>query len=119
MTDRKKKVIYWVGYLMLMALGVVVRMKGLLPIVNTTIFLFGLMWIWVGITVLCKSNPHFAQKHARKWQIVYALSSLGLGVAWVILSMTVSSQRGLPVAMVSLPFIALDAWAYSRNKKET
>ncbi len=119
MTDRKKKVIYWLGYLTLIVIGIVAKVKGLLPIVNTTIFLFGLMWVWVGVTVLCKINPHYAQKHARKWQIAYAVGDLGLGVSWVALSLTEFSQRGLPVALVSLPFIVLDAWAYFRNKKET
>lgn len=58
MTDRKKKVIYWVGYFVLMALGVVVKIKGLLPIVNTVSFLFGLMWIWGGYNGIVEDQSH-------------------------------------------------------------
>jgi len=48
----KKQILYWSGLLFLTAAGVILCLKDVLPIKNTTIFFLGLYWLWRGISTL-------------------------------------------------------------------
>lgn len=79
--QRYKKLIYWCIYMLLMFTGIGLRWYYILPIKNTAIFLFGFMWTWTGLSLLVKINPYFAQEYKRRHQLVFAATTMGLGVA--------------------------------------
>ncbi len=112
MEMKGKQLIYWIGYSVILIIGIYLSANKIVPVQTASIFLLGLIWIWMGCTVIFKTNPYYAQKYVRKHQMLMALSSLGLGVSWVLLSLTPYSKRGIPVALVSVPFIFIDLWIY-------
>ena len=77
MSTKAKKLIYWIGYLLLAAMGLWLSAARILPICNTTIFLFGIYWLWNAITLYLRWNPVFAAKDPRRAQLDYAAASAG------------------------------------------
>lgn len=112
-----KKLIYWSIYTLLMLSGIVLKTANVLPIKATTIFLFGLMWIWTGVSLACGLNPYYAQNYARNSQLVFAVTSLGLGVTWFIISLTDLSAQAIPMILVSTPFLVPNLIMFLRSKK--
>jgi hypothetical protein len=118
MSGSMKKPIYWVIYMVLFIGGLALSRFRVLPVVNTTIFLFGFMWIWNGVSLLLCVNPYYGQKYGRTAQIVFSLADIGLGITWFILSQTQLSQQGLPVLLVSFPFVAIDGFLFFRHRRK-
>ena len=118
MSDRPRlnPFLYWSVYLFLMLIGILLRRYHILPIKNTSIFLLGLMWIWTGLSLFGSINPYFAQKYGRKQQLVFAAASVGLGVAWSIVSLSPLSNQALPMAIISLPFLIADFILFLRRR---
>lgn len=117
MNDKKKKWIYWGVYSILMAIGIVLSVFRILPVKNAVIFFFGLMWGWMGLSLLVKVNPYEIQKYGRKGQLGVEVAAIGLGVAWVVISCTELSQQALPMIYVSAPFIIIDTLIFLCNKR--
>ena len=113
-----KKVIYWSIYILLLFSGIALKMMNLLPIKATVIFLFGLMWIWTGVSLACRLNPYYAQNCARNSQLVFAVTSIGLGMAWLIISLTDLSSQAIPMILISTPFLVPDLIMFLRNKRK-
>ena len=107
MSTKAKKLIYWIGYLLLAAVGLWLSAARILPICNTTIFLFGIYWLW---------NPVFAAKDPRRAQLGYAAASAGLGISWIIISFFALSNEALPMLLVSLPFVVWMGWPRAKQK---
>lgn len=105
MSATTKKLIYWIGYLLLLAAGICLSASKILPICNTAIFLLGLYWLWNAITLYLHWNPAFAQKYPRRAQLGFAAASTGLGIVWIIISFFALSNEALPMILVSLPFV--------------
>ena len=111
-----KERIYWIGYLLLIAIGVWLSASKILPICNTLIFLLGLYWIWNAITLYLRWNPAFAQKYPRRAQLGFAAASVGLGIAWIAISFFPLSNEALPMILVSLPFVICMGWLRAKQK---
>ena len=116
MSTKAKKLIYWIGYLLLAAMGLWLSAARILPICNTTIFLFGIYWLWNAITLYLRWNPVFAAKDPRRAQLGYAAASAGLGIAWIIISFFALSNEALPMLLVSLPFVVWLGWLHAKQK---
>ena len=116
MSTKAKKLIYWIGYLLLAAMGLWLSATRILPICNTTIFLFGTYWLWNAITLYLRWNPVFAAKDPRRAQLGYAAASAGLGIAWIIISFFALSNEALPMLLVSLPFVVWMGWLRAKQK---
>lgn len=109
---RAKRIIYWIGYAVILLTGIYLSTNRIVPIQTPLIFLLGLVWIWTGCTIIFKTNPYYAQKYMRKHQIIMAVTSLGMGISWVIISLTPLSKQGIPMIIVSIPFVLIDWWVY-------
>ena len=115
MSATAKKFIYWIGYLLLLAVGIWLSASKILSISNTAIFLLGLYWIWNAITLYLRWNPAFAQKYPRRAQLGFAAASAGLGIAWVAISFFALSNEALPMILVSLPFVIWMGWLRAKQ----
>ncbi len=116
MESRGKKIIYWIVYILLLLGGMAAKIWNILPIKTTSIFLFGLMWLWTGISLAYGANPYYAQKYERRSQLVFAMSSVGLGIGWTLISLTSLSAQAIPMVLISAPFVFLDMIMFCRNK---
>lgn len=105
MSENIKRLLYWGVYIFLLLVGMAIRWFDILPIVTTSIFLLGLYWMWTGISLLIRINPHYAQKHDRKTQLVFSAASISLGIVWVVMSFSTYSSRAFPMLVVSVPFL--------------
>ncbi|MGI5964010.1 MAG: hypothetical protein ACOX7N_09960 [Lawsonibacter sp.] len=112
-----KRAIYWVVYGLLLFGTVYIKATNRLPIQTTSVFLFGLMWIWKGVSLLCGINPDYAQRYARKVQFVFGITSLGMGITWSIISLTQFSKQVIPMVLISTPFLIPDFVLFLRDKK--
>ena len=112
MKKKPKQAIYWLGYFVILLAGMYLSRYQIISVQNTSIFLFGLMWIWTGSTVIFHVNPYYAQNYTRKYQLIIALSCLGLGVSWVIISLNKLSNQGIPILLISAPFLLIDLWVF-------
>lgn len=117
-SNATKKAIYISIYILLILGGIALKLTNSLPIKTTAIFLLGLGWIWIGISLACGLNPYYAQKYARNSQLVFAITSLGLGVAWSIISCTDLSTKAIPMILVSTPFVISVLIMVLRSKKK-
>lgn len=106
----EKKIIYWSVYIILLIGGMGLSLFEVFLLENTVIFLFGLMWIWIGISLILKVNPYFGQKYKRKYQILFSVTVIGLGIAWDIVSLMPLSKEGIPMIFVSMLFLILCLW---------
>lgn len=107
MNDTRKKWTYWGVYFILIVGGAVMSVFKILLIMNTAVFLLGLMWVWNGFSLLLKVNPYYAQQYGRKSQLGVAAAFCVLGVVWIGISFTALSNRALPMIFVSVPFIII------------
>ena len=112
-----KKVIYWCVYVILLLSGICIKISNIIPVKNTTIFLFGLMWIWTGLSLICRINPYYAQKYERRYQFLFAVFSVGIGISWNIISLTYLSNQAIPMILISMPFLIADFILFLRYKK--
>ena len=80
-------------------------------------FLFGLMWIWTGLSLICRINPYYAQKYERRHQFLFDISSVGMGISWNIISLTHLSNQAIPMILISSPFLISDLIIFLRYKK--
>lgn len=117
MKDSVRKVIYWSVYIVLLLGGLYLKIKNAISVENTTIFLFGLMWIWMSVSLLFQINPYYTQKYERKHQVLFAISSLGMGISWSIVSLTQFSNQAMPMILISIPFLIFDAFIFRRYRK--
>lgn len=117
MRDRRKKLIYWSVHLILLAGGIAVSIFRILPLQNSTIFLLGSFWVWTGLSAILNVNPMYAQQYDRRHQLLQAASSVGMGIAWVVLACFPGSKQALPVLLASTPFILLDLWCLVHKKR--
>ena len=115
MSATTKKLIYWIGYLLLLAVGVWLSASKILSICNTTIFLLGLYWLWNAITLYLGWNPAFAQKYPRRALLGFAAAFAGLGIAWIAISFFTLSNEALPMILVSLPFLIWMGWLRAKQ----
>ena len=116
MSATTKKCIYWIGYLLLLAVGVWPSASRILPVCNTAIFLLGLYWLWNGITLYLRCNPASEQKYPRRAQLGFAAASAGLGITWIAISFFALSNEALPMILVSLPFVICMGWLRAKQK---
>lgn len=112
-----KKTIYWCVYVLLLLSSIYIKISNILPVKSTTIFLFGLMWIWTGLSLICRINPYYAQKYERRHQFLFAISSVGMGISWNIISLTHLSNQAIPMILISSPFLISDLIIFLRYKK--
>lgn len=113
--QRGKKFIYWVVYFLLLPISFI--LAHILPIKTASVFLFGLMWIWRGLSLFCSVNPYYAQAYDRRQQLIFAITSVGLGVAWCAISFTPLSSQAAPIIIISLPFLIPDLILFFRHKR--
>lgn len=114
-----KKLIYWTVYGIFLAVGIVLSIFCVLPVKNTTTLLFGLMWFWMGVSLILKVNPHYAQKYERKDQLVISVTTIGLGVVWSVLSCTSLSDQAIPLILICVPFLIPMFLIHYHYKKKT
>ena len=119
----KKKVIYWGGLIILFAVGALVSFHQLLPIYGTVPFLMGLLFIWIGLMALLKVNQYWTREDTRLCEVLSSVVYMGFGAAYVLLSMSPRANEGLPVLIVSIPFIlammAIVAWSQWAGKTDS
>ena len=100
-----KKMIYWIGIAVVLAVGVLLAMKEVLPICNAVPFLMGLLFVWIGLMALLQVNDFWTRGDSRLVEILSAVIFMCFGAAYVVLSFFEASNEGLPVLLVSVPFI--------------
>ena len=74
MCDCTKKLIYWSIYAVFFIAALSISLFRIILINNTAVFMFGLIWVWNGVSVIIKINPYHAQKYERKHQYVFAVT---------------------------------------------
>ena len=62
-------------------------------------------------------NPYHAQKYERRHQFLFAISSVGMGISWNIISLTHLSNQAIPMILISSPFLISDLIIFLRYKK--
>lgn len=114
---KEKKKIFWSGYAVFLLLGMYISAAELLPVKNTMIFLFGSIWIWNGITVFLDANMLFLRPFVPGVGLLFSASILLLGVTWCIAACTSIANRGIPMLLLSLPFLIVAFFCWRFNKK--
>ena len=101
----KKKVIYWCGLVILIAVGALLSFRQMLPIYSTAPFLMGLVFVWIGLMALLKVNNYWTREDTRLAEVLSSVVYVGFGAAYVLLSLSPRSREGMTVLLVSIPFI--------------
>lgn len=114
---KEKKKIFWSGYAVFLFLALYISIGEILPVKNTTIFLLGSMWIWNGIAVFLDANMLFLRPFVPGVRLLFSASILLLGVAWCIAACTSLANRGIPMLLLSLPFLMVAFFCWRFNKK--
>ena len=99
---KRETALYWLIYLLLVALSASAIMEGVLMVRNTTILLFGLLWLWTGVAALVGLNPPLLRLPTLR--TLRALLCVALGAVWIGMSLTALSNQALPMVAVSAPF---------------
>ena len=114
-----KKMIYWIGIVIVLAVGALLAMKQVLPICNTATFLMGLLFVWIGLMALLKVNNFWTREDSRLVEVLSSVIFLCFGGAYVVLSFFEAANQGLSVLVVSIPFIiamtVTVAWSKWKN----
>lgn len=114
-----KKMIYWLGYAVLLVGGIAVSMKRLLPIHNTYIYLMGTLFIWSGLLMVFNLSEYGdVYRRSTVCKRIHGVIFMVMGGAWVPLSLTPLCNRGMPVLLCSVPFLALLVLTASLDKKK-
>lgn len=112
-----KQILYWTGYLILLAAGMALSYYRLLPVRNTLIFLFSILWVWNGLSGLLGLNPQI-KTDDRRYRLIYCLAVAGMGLAWFPLSMLPQSHQARYVFLAAAPFLTVIAVSkFVLNKK--
>ena len=101
---KRETALYWLIYLLLVALSASAIMEGVLMVQNTTIILFGLLWLWTGVAALVGLNPPLLRLPTLRTLRLCALLCVALGAVWIGMSLTALSNQALPMVAVSAPF---------------
>ena len=79
-----KQSVYWIGFIIVVAVEFFVMITAHLTIKNVTLFCFGGLWIWRAIAVgFLKVKGVYNIKLTRKREIILAVIDGLLGLSWV------------------------------------
>ena len=106
MVKHLKLLFYLCGLLLFLGSGMAISYFRILPVRNTSVFLFSLLWIWVGLSGLLGLNPRINSEN-RRFRIIYCLAVIGLGAVWFPLSMLPQSHEAVPVILATAPFLTV------------
>ena len=106
MSKHLKLLVYLCGLLLFLGSGMAISYFRILPVCSTSIFLFSLLWIWIGLSGLLGLNPQI-NSESRRFRVIYCLSVIGLGAAWFPLSMLPQSHEAIPVILATAPFLTV------------
>lgn len=112
-----KRTIYWCGIVVLAVVGALVSFHQLLPICNPVPFVMGLLFVWIGLMAILKINNYWTKEDDRNTEVLSSVVFMGFGAAYILLSMFPQANEGMPILLVSIPFIiAMTAIVFYSNR---
>ena len=116
--EMRKKILYWLGYALLMGAGCAAALTRVVPTQNTATFLVALTFLWDGSLTLLNCSPVFRTDMPRRYRTIYIWAVLALGLMWLAVSVHPRADEGWLQAVTGIPMLAVIAAAWHYYKKK-